>query len=109
MSDAGICGKCQARLQRVLALSVTSTSAPPKFLAIAAGNPAAEVSIVVNGNAVAAVLEAPDAILDKRTLGFPNTLDRMGCDALSPLVVLLQGAALSLALMPREGGFYVRA
>jgi len=76
---------------------------------IAADDPAAEVCIVVNSDAVAAVLDAPDAILDRRTLVCPNTLGRMGRDAPPPLVVLAQGAALSLALMQREGWCYVRA
>lgn len=76
---------------------------------IAADDPAAEVRIVVNGEAVAAVLDAPDPILDAGTLVCPNTLGRMGRDAPSPLVVLAQGAALSLALMQREGWCYVRA
>jgi len=76
---------------------------------IAADDPAADVRIVVNGDAVAAVLEAPDAILDARTLVCPNTLGRMGRAAPSPLVVLPRGAALSLALMQREGWCYVRA
>jgi intracellular sulfur oxidation DsrE/DsrF family protein len=76
---------------------------------IAADDPAADVRIVVNGDAVAAVLQAPDAILDARTLVCPNTLDRLGRNALSPLVVLPRGAALSLALMQGEGWCYVRA
>jgi intracellular sulfur oxidation DsrE/DsrF family protein len=74
-----------------------------------ANNIAADVRIVVNGDAVADVLEAPDAILDTRTLVCSNTLGRMGRDAPSPLVVLPRGAALSLALMQREGWCYVRA
>lgn len=62
---------------------------------LAADDPAAERRIVVNGDAVAAVLDAPDPILDTRTLVCPNTLAR--------------GAALSLALMQREGWCCVRA
>ena len=75
---------------------------------IAADVPAAEVRIVVNGEAVAAVLEAPNVILSTRTLVCPNTLGRMDRNAPSPLVVLPQGAALSLALMQQEGWCFVR-
>ena len=76
---------------------------------IAADDPAADVRIVVNGDAVAVVLEAPDPILDTRTLICPKTLGWMGRDAPSPLVVLPWGAALSLALIQQEGWCYVRA
>ncbi len=76
---------------------------------IAAEGPAADVRIVLNGDAVAAALTAPDAILDSRTLVFPNTLGRMGRDAPSPLLVLSRGASLSLALMQQEGWCHVRA
>lgn len=76
---------------------------------IAADDPVVDVRIVVNGDAVAAVLDAPDPSLDTRTLVCPNTLGRLGRGAPSPLVVLPQGAALSLALMQREGWCYVRA
>ena len=76
---------------------------------IAVDDPAADVRILVNGDAVAAVLDAPDAILDARTLVCPNTLGWMGRDVPSPLVVLPRGAELSLALMQQKGWCYVRA
>ena len=75
---------------------------------IAANDPAPAVRILVDGDAVAAVLDAPDAVLDTRTLVCPNTLGRMNRNAPSPLVVLPQGAALSLALMQQEGWGFVR-
>lgn len=76
---------------------------------IAADDPTAEVRIVVNADAVGAVPDAPDAMLDARTMVCPKTLRRMGRVAPFPLVVLPIAAALSLALMQRERWCYVRA
>jgi uncharacterized protein len=67
------------------------------------------VRIVVNGEAVAAALEEPDAANDALTLVCPNTLQKIGRTASAPLTILDEGAVLSIARMQQEGWCYVRA
>jgi uncharacterized protein len=67
------------------------------------------VRIVVNGDAVAATLDQPDAANDALTLVCPNTLQKIGRTAGAPLTILDQGAVLSIARMQQEGWCYVRA
>jgi uncharacterized protein len=67
------------------------------------------VRIVVNGEAVAAALDEPDAAADALTLVCPNTLQKIGRTATAPLTILDQGAVLSIARMQQEGWSYVRA
>lgn len=67
------------------------------------------VRIVVNGDGVAAALDAPDPGADALTLVCPNTLGRIGRSAPAPLTVLEQGAVLALAQMQQEGWLYIRA
>jgi intracellular sulfur oxidation DsrE/DsrF family protein len=89
----------------------------PGALARARGNaanllkasPAPEVRIVLNGDAVPAALDAPDAAADPLTLVCPNTLARLGRKAPAPLTVLDAGAVLVLARMQQEGWTYIRA
>jgi uncharacterized protein len=67
------------------------------------------VRIVVNGDAVAATLDQPDAASDALTLVCPNTLQKIGRTAAAPLTILDQGAVLAIAHMQRKGWCYVRA
>lgn len=67
------------------------------------------VCIVVNAEAVAAALDAPDAAADAITLVCPNTLAKLAREAPAPLTVLPEGAVLAIARMQREGWCYVRA
>lgn len=76
---------------------------------IAKGAPHRIVRIVVNAEAVAAALNAPDAIADVLTWVCPNTLTKIGRTAPSPLTVLSEGAVLAIAGMQMEGWCYVRA
>ncbi|MDF3833444.1 hypothetical protein P3W85_10860 [Cupriavidus basilensis] len=71
--------------------------------------PQATVRIVANAEAVAAALDAPDALADPLTLICPNTLTKIAREARAPLTVLPEGAVLALARMQSEGWFYVRA
>lgn len=71
--------------------------------------PLAVVRIVVNGEAVAALLDAPDAASDPIALVCPNTLRKIGRSAPASLAVLAVGAVQALATMQREGWCYVRA
>lgn len=71
--------------------------------------PAAEVRIVVNAEAVAAALDAPDAAADAQTLVCPNTLRRIQRTAPAPFTVLPEAAILALARLQREGWSYIRA
>ena len=73
------------------------------------GAPQAAVRIVVNAGAVAAALDAPDAMADALTLVCANTLNKIGRAAPEPLTVLDEGAVLALARMQGEGWRYVRA
>lgn len=74
-----------------------------------AAEPRPVVRIVVNAEAVAAVLDDPNAGTDALTLVCRNTLNRLGRSAEAPLTVLEEGAVLSLARMQREGWAYIRA
>jgi intracellular sulfur oxidation DsrE/DsrF family protein len=76
---------------------------------ITKGAPHRIVRIVVNAEAVAAVLDAPDAAADGLTLVCPNTLTKIGRTAPEPLTVLPDGAVLAIARLQREGWCYVRA
>lgn len=67
------------------------------------------VHIVVNAQAVAAVLDDPEPVNDRVTLVCPNTLNKIGRTAGDPLTVLPEGAVLALARMQGEGWAYVRA
>lgn len=67
------------------------------------------VRIVINGEAVAAALDAPDAAPDALTLVCPNTLQKIGRPAAAPLTILEEGAVLTIARMQQEGWCYVRA
>lgn len=67
------------------------------------------VRIVVNGDAVAATLDDPDAQSDALTLVCGNTLERLGREAPTPLNVLSEGAMVALVNMQQEGWRYVRA
>jgi intracellular sulfur oxidation DsrE/DsrF family protein len=73
------------------------------------GAPSMTVRIVVNAEAVAAVLDGPDADGDALTLVCANTLVKIGREAPSPLTVLAEGAVLAIARMQSEGWCYVRA
>lgn len=68
-----------------------------------------EVRIVVNADAVRAVLDEPDHDADQLTLVCPNTLDRIGRAAPVPLTVLDRGAVLAVARMQADGWIYIRA
>ncbi len=73
------------------------------------GQPQVPVRIVVNAEAVAAVLDQPHAEADALTQVCGNTLRRLGRQAPAPLMVLAQGAVLALAEMQRDGWSYVRS
>ncbi len=68
-----------------------------------------EVRIVVNAEAVAAVLDAPDIVGDALTLVCPNTLSRIGRSAPEPLTVLDEAAVLAIARMQADGWSYIRS
>jgi uncharacterized protein len=68
-----------------------------------------EVRIVVNAEAVAAVLDAPDIAGDTLTLVCPNTLSRIGRSAPEPLTVLDEAAVLAIARMQADGWSYIRS
>lgn len=68
-----------------------------------------EVRIVVNGDAVQAVLDVPEPVADSLTLVCPNTLARIGRAAPAPLTVLGEGAVLAIARMQADGWRYIRA
>ena len=72
-------------------------------------NPAPEVRIVINADAVAAALDSPDPVADAQTLVCPNTLQKIARTAPAPLTVLSDGSVLALARMQGEGWRYVRA
>ncbi|MDP9899455.1 hypothetical protein [Variovorax ginsengisoli] len=76
---------------------------------IAKNAPHRTVRIVVNSEAVAATLDAPDAAADALTWVCPNTLTKIGRTAPDPLTVLPEGAVLAIARLQREGWCYVRA
>lgn len=67
------------------------------------------VRIVVNGDAVDAVLDAPDAFADTHTFVCPVTLRRSGRTAHAPLTVMPEPGVVSLGLMQLEGWQYIRA
>lgn len=67
------------------------------------------VVIVVNGDAVAAALDTPQAAADALTLVCPNTLRKLQRDAPAPLTVLPNAAVFALAAMQDEGWRYIRA
>jgi len=67
------------------------------------------VRIVVNSDAVAATLDAPDAAADALTWVCPNSLTKIGRTAPDPLTVLPEGAVLAIARLQMEGWCYVRA
>lgn len=71
--------------------------------------PEAEVRILLNAEAVAAALDAPDAAADAQTLVCPNTLRKIQRTAPAPLTVLPEAAMLALARLQREGWSYIRA
>lgn len=68
-----------------------------------------QVHIVVNAEAVEAVLDEPNKAADPITLVCPNTLERLGRRAPPPLTVPDQGAVLLIARMQAQGWFYIRA
>ena len=68
-----------------------------------------EVRIVVNAEAVGAVLDAPDAAGDALTFVCPNTLSRTGRSAPAPLTVLDESAVLAIARMQADGWRYIRS
>jgi len=76
---------------------------------LAKGAPETAIRIVVNAEAVSAVLDMPDASADGLTLVCHNTLTKIGREARPPLTVLSEGAVLALAKMQCEGWCYVRA
>lgn len=71
-------------------------------------NADAEVRIVVNGDGVAAVLDAPFADIDQYTLVCANTLNRIGRTATDPLRTV-PAAVLALVEMQNDGWVYLRA
>ena len=71
--------------------------------------PAPEVRILVNADAVAAALDAPDAAADAQTFVCPNTLQKIQRAAPAPLTVLPEASMLALARLQREGWSYIRA
>lgn len=71
--------------------------------------PEAEVLILLNADAVAAALDAPDAAADAQTLVCPNTLRKIQRTAPAPLTVLPEASMLALARLQREGWSYIRA
>lgn len=68
-----------------------------------------QVRIVVNAEAVRAVLDEPSAAADPLTLVCPNTLQRIGRSAAAPLTVLDESAVLAMARMQAQGWRYIRA
>ena len=68
-----------------------------------------EVRIVVNAEAVRAVLDEPDQAGDALTLVCPNTLSRIGRVAPEPLTVLDESAVLAIARMQADGWHYIRS
>lgn len=76
---------------------------------LAQATPAPLVRIVINGEGVAAALDAPDAAADALTLVCPNTLRNTGRTAAAPLTILEEGAVLAIARMQQKGWCYVRA
>ena len=98
-------------LRIVLHAPSTAALAPARSNALNLGReaPGAEVSIVLNAEAVAAALDAPHPQADLLTWLCPNTLAKIGCSASAPLQVLPVGAVLALAQMQREGWMYLRA
>ena len=71
--------------------------------------PQATVRIVVNADAVVAVLDQANAAADPITLVCPNSLSMLGRSAHAPLTVLSEGAVLALAKMQLAGWCYIRA
>lgn len=71
--------------------------------------PAPEVRILLNAEAVAAALDAPDPAADAQTLVCPNTLQKIQRTAPAPLTVLPEASMLALARLQREGWSYIRA
>lgn len=67
-----------------------------------------QVHIVVNAEAVRAVLDEPNEAADQITLVCPNTLERLGLRATPPLTVLDKGAVLVIARMQAQGWLYIR-
>lgn len=68
-----------------------------------------EVRIVVNAEAVRAVLDAPDSAGDALTFVCPNTLSRIDRAAPQPLTVLDEAAVLAIARMQADGWSYIRS
>lgn len=68
-----------------------------------------EVRIVINADAVSAVLATPDSAGDTLTFVCPNTLSRIGRSAPEPLTVLDEAAVLAIARMQAEGWRYIRS
>ena len=68
-----------------------------------------EVRIVVNAEAVEAVLDTPDAGADCITFVCPHTLARIGRYAPQPLAVLEESAVLAIARMQADGWHYIRS
>ena len=71
--------------------------------------PGTTVRILVNGEAVAAALDAPDDPMDRLTLVCPNSLKRIGRTASEPLTVLQAPGVRELARMQSDGWKYIRA
>lgn len=72
-------------------------------------DPEAVVRVVVNGDAVGAALDTPHLSADALTLVCPNTLLNLKRELREPLTVLPHAAVFALALMQRDGWFYIRA
>ena len=68
-----------------------------------------EVRIVVNAEAVEAVLDTPDAGADRITFVCPHTLARIGRYAPQPLAVLEESAVLAIARALADGWHYIRS
>lgn len=70
--------------------------------------PDATVRILVNGDGVAAALDAPDAAADAATLVCPSSLKRIGRTAPAPLTVMDEPGVIALAHFQIQGWQYVR-
>ena len=71
--------------------------------------PDAQVRIVVNAQAVAAVLDAAEEEMDALTWLCPVTLLRTNRESRAPLQVLSGAAVLEVARMQKGGWVYIRA
>ena len=72
-------------------------------------DPALDVRIVLNAEAVAAALDNPNGVTDRLTLVCANTLKKIGREAPQPFTVLPEGAVLGLAQLQADGWTYIRS